>query len=89
VTFALELAALCALRDSSAAALDWLERAYAAGERDYRMTLRDPFFAGIKDEARFRRILARMESDVVVMRERAVVANADIFMTMKTHQVSP
>jgi tetratricopeptide (TPR) repeat protein len=68
----LEIAAIHAVRGETAAALEWLERGYEAGWRDYRITRRDPFFAGLREEPRFRALLARMESDVRVMQERAL-----------------
>ncbi len=77
--FALELAALYSLRGDTNPALDWLERAYRAGERDYRMTGRDPFFAGLRAERRFQRLLEQMRMDVAAMRERAVAANPAVF----------
>ena len=53
-------------------ALEWLERGYEAGWKDYRIIRRDPFFAGLRQEPRFRSLLARMESDVRIMQERAL-----------------
>jgi TolB-like protein len=68
----LEIAAIHAVRGESAAALEWLERGYEAGWRDYRITRRDPFFAGLSEGPRFRALLARMESDVSTMQQRAL-----------------
>jgi hypothetical protein len=68
----MEIAAIHALRGETATALDWLDRGYEAGWRDYRITRRDPFFAGLRDEPRFRALLARMESDVAGMQRRAL-----------------
>ena len=68
----LEIAAIHAVRGETAAALQWLERGYEAGWRDYRITRRDPFFAGIREEPRFRNLLNRMESDVRTMQQRAL-----------------
>jgi TolB-like protein len=68
----MEIAAIHAVRGETAAALEWLERAYEAGWRDYRVTRRDPFFVGLKEEPRFRALLARMESDVRTMQQRAL-----------------
>jgi eukaryotic-like serine/threonine-protein kinase len=67
----LEIAAIHAIVGEKTAALDWLDRGYAAGWRDYRVTRRDPFFAGLRGEARFRALLGRMESDVRLMEQRA------------------
>jgi serine/threonine-protein kinase len=68
----LEIAAIHAVRGETGVALEWLERGYEAGWRDYRMTRRDPFFAGLREEPRFRALLARMESDVSTMQQRAL-----------------
>jgi TolB-like protein/tetratricopeptide (TPR) repeat protein len=68
----MEIAAIHAVRGETAAALEWLERGYEAGWRDYRITRRDPFFAGLREEPRFRGLLARMESDVSTMQQRAL-----------------
>jgi tetratricopeptide (TPR) repeat protein len=70
----LEIAAIHAIRGETAAALDWLDRGYEAGWRDYRNTRRDPFFAGLRSDGRFRALLARMESDVRTMERRARLA---------------
>ena len=68
----MEIAAIHAVRGETVAALEWLERGYEAGWRDYRFTRRDPFFAGLREEPRFRALLARMESDVSTMQQRAL-----------------
>jgi serine/threonine-protein kinase len=70
----LEIAAIHAIRGETTAALDWLDRGYEAGWRDYRNTRRDPFFAGLRSDDRFRALLARMESDVRTMERRARLA---------------
>jgi eukaryotic-like serine/threonine-protein kinase len=71
----MEIAAIHAAQGETGAALEWLERAYRAGWRDYRGTRRDPFFQGLLDEARFKHLLSRMEADVIVMRKRAIAAS--------------
>ena len=68
----IEIAAIHAIRGEIRGALDWLERGYDAGWRDYRITNRDPFFAGLREEPRFRALLTRMESDVRTMQQRAL-----------------
>ena len=68
----LDIAAIHAVRGETRMALEWLERGYEAGWKDYRITRRDPFFAGLRQEPRFRSLLARMESDVRIMQERAL-----------------
>ncbi len=64
-------AAVHALRGESTAALDELERAYAAGWRDGRTLAIDPLFASVRSESRFRQVLSRIEADVTAMRARA------------------
>jgi hypothetical protein len=64
-------AAIQALRGETAAALDGLDRAYAAGWRDGRTLAIDPFFTSVRSEPRFRQLLSRIEADVSAMRARA------------------
>ena len=64
-------AAIHALRGETAAALDVLDRAYAAGWRDGRTLAIDPVFASVRSEPRFRQVLSRIEADVAAMRARA------------------
>jgi TolB-like protein/Tfp pilus assembly protein PilF len=64
-------AAVHALQGHRAAALDELDRAYAAGWRDRRTLAIDPFFISVRTEPRFTQLVSRIESDVVAMRARA------------------
>ena len=64
-------AAVYALQGRGPAALDELERAYAAGWRDGRTLAIDPFFASVRSEPRFTQLLSRIEADVAAMRARA------------------
>jgi eukaryotic-like serine/threonine-protein kinase len=70
-TMFMQNAAVHALRGETAAALDELERAYAAGWRDGRTLAIDPFLASMRAEARFTQLLSRIEADVAAMRARA------------------
>ena len=67
----MEIASIHALRRQKEAALEWCERAYEAGWRNYRMLRRLPLLESIRDDVRFKKLLARMESDVAEMRRRA------------------
>jgi hypothetical protein len=66
-----ELAAVAALRSEADAAVDWLERAFEAGYRDYGFLERDPILRPLGTNARFVRVLDRMRRDVEAQRERA------------------
>jgi TolB-like protein len=66
-----ELAAAASLRGAADAALEWLERAFDAGYRDYGFLERDPIFRPLGSHARFVSVLDRMRSDVEAQRERA------------------
>lgn len=64
-------AAVHALRGQSTAALDELDRAYAAGWRDGRTLAIDPLLESLRSEPRFKQMLSRIEADVAAMRARA------------------
>jgi eukaryotic-like serine/threonine-protein kinase len=66
-----ELAAAAALRGEAGAAVEWLDRAFEAGYRDYGFLERDPIFKPVATDARFVRLLDRMRGDVERQRERA------------------
>ena len=66
-----ELAAAVALRGEAGAALEWLERAFEAGYRDYGFLERDPIFRLLRSHAGFMSVLDRMRRDVEAQRERA------------------
>lgn len=64
----MEIAMIHAWRGEKADAYDWLERAYAAGERRYRTLRLEPAFESFRNDARFQRLLGRMRADVQRMR---------------------
>ena len=66
-----ELAAAAALRGEADPALEWLERAFEAGYRDYGFLERDPIFRPLGSHAGFVRVIDRMRRDVEAQRERA------------------
>ena len=70
-TVFMQNAAVYALQGQGPAALDELDRAYAAGWRDGRTLAIDPFFTSVRSEPRFTQLLSRIESDVAAMRARA------------------
>ncbi|MEO8226329.1 MAG: protein kinase [Gemmatimonadota bacterium] len=76
---AMELAAISAIEGHAPTALDWLERGYRAGWKDWRLVELDPFFASLRNEPRYRAVLASMTQDVTQMRARAAAAHPDIF----------
>jgi TolB-like protein len=66
-----ELAAAAALQGNVDAALEWLNRSFEAGYRDYGFLERDPIFRAIGGHAGFKSVLDRMRHDVLAQRERA------------------
>jgi eukaryotic-like serine/threonine-protein kinase len=66
-----ELAAAAALRGDTAAALDWLERAFEGGQRDHGSLERDPILAPLRGHPRFKAVIDSMQRDVDAQRLRA------------------
>jgi hypothetical protein len=67
----LEIAAIHALRGERDVAIQWVRRAYDAGERGHRLLELSPAFAGIREMPEFREIMRLMEADVARMRRNA------------------
>jgi tetratricopeptide (TPR) repeat protein len=68
-----EIAAIHAAQGDNATALEWLEKAQAAGYCDYATLSRHPIFERVRREPRFQAVLATMEKRVASMRERSKV----------------
>jgi TolB-like protein/tRNA A-37 threonylcarbamoyl transferase component Bud32 len=75
----MELAAIAAIEGRRSKAMDWLERGYRAGWKDARVLELDPFFATVRQEPRYRAVLASMKQDVAEMRKRASAAHSEVF----------
>jgi tetratricopeptide (TPR) repeat protein len=71
-----EIAAIHATQGNTALALEWLEKAQAAGYCDYATLSRHPIFERVRREPRFQAVLATMEKRVASMRERSTVLAA-------------
>ena len=68
-----EIAAIHATQGNTALALEWLEKAQAAGYCDYATLSRHPIFERQRREPRFQAVLTTMEKRVASMRERSTV----------------
>jgi len=66
-----EMAAAAALRHDHPAGIQWLERAYDAGYREYGLLELDPILGTIQPAAKFRQIVDRMRQDVEAQRAHA------------------
>ena len=66
-----EIAAIHAVKGESAPALEWLERGFAAGYKDYSTLGRHPIFEPLRREPRFPDLLKRMQEAVATMRDRS------------------
>ena len=75
----MELAAISAIEGRTAEALDWLEKGYRAGWRDAVLLEMDPFFASVRQEPRYKAVVASIRQDVTEMHARAAAAHPDIF----------
>ena len=68
-----EIAAIHATQGDNTAALEWLEKAQAAGYCDYATLARHPIFVRVRRDPRFLAVLATMEKRVTSMRDRSTV----------------
>ena len=67
----IEIAAIHAVKGERTAAIEWLERGFGAGYKDYSTLGRHPIFESVRREPRFQDLLKKMETAVRVMRERS------------------
>jgi tetratricopeptide (TPR) repeat protein len=74
----MEIAAISAIRGDSAAAFASLEQSYTMGWRDPRILGLDPFFSSLRQQPRFRKLIARMKTDVETMRRAAAAAHPQL-----------
>jgi len=77
----MEIAAISAMRRDTAGALEWLERGYKAGYKDYGVLARDPLFEPVRAHPRFRQVASQMKADVAAMHRRAAARNDTLFAT--------
>ena len=75
----MELAAINAIEGRIADALDWLEKGYRAGWRDAVLLEMDPFFESVRQEPRYKAVVASIRQDVSEMHARAAAAHPEIF----------
>jgi TolB-like protein len=66
-----EIAAIHAVKGESVQALEWLERGFAAGYKDYSTLGRHPLFESLRGEPRFQDLLKKMQEAVAAMRDRS------------------
>jgi TolB-like protein len=66
-----EIAAIHAAKGESVQALEWLERGFAAGYKDYSTLGRHPIFEGLRREPRFQTLLKKMQLELATMRDRS------------------
>ncbi|MCA1559655.1 MAG: hypothetical protein LC804_05085, partial [Acidobacteria bacterium] len=69
----MEIAAIHSARQETRLALEWLQRGYDAGWKDFRTLEGDPMFSDLLKNPAFQALLKRMEADVAEMRRRANV----------------
>jgi hypothetical protein len=67
----IDMAAIHAVKGDSVPALEWLERGFTAGYKDYSTLGRHPVFESIRRESRFHDLLKKMEEAVTTLRNRS------------------
>jgi len=63
-------AAIHAIQNHKAEAYKWLQKAIEAGWRDYRFTIRDPWFENLRNDDQFKQMMAQVKAQVDAMRKR-------------------
>jgi tetratricopeptide (TPR) repeat protein len=63
-------AAIYAIWSNKSEAYKWLQKAIAAGWRDYRTTERDPWLENLRSEGRFQEMMAQIKAQVDAMRKQ-------------------
>ena len=66
-----DLAALNAIQGNKRGAYEWLQKAIANGWVDYQFTRHDPLFENLRQEERFKQMMAQLETRMAEMRKRA------------------
>jgi len=64
------LAAMCAIEGPQDEALAWLKKAIDAGWRDYQIALIDPWLENLRDDERFKQMMADVKAMLDKMRQR-------------------
>ena len=67
----IEIAAIHSVRGERGEALEWLERGFTAGYKDYSTLARNPIYESIRGEPRFAQLLEKMQQAVAEMRSRS------------------
>ena len=69
----MEIAAIHAAKGEREQALQWLDRGFTAGYKDYSTLARNPIFESVRGDARFAAVLKRMEQAVASMHDGSSV----------------
>jgi hypothetical protein len=75
------------LRGERDAAMLGLERAVAAGWREYHLHERDPCWASVRDDTQYRKLMARVRADVD--RQRAEIERRDAAQALAARADAP
>jgi serine/threonine-protein kinase len=75
----LQLAAIAGMQGRKQDALDLLERSHKAGFRDAGQLAFDPSFATVRQEPRYRALVATMEQELLAQRQRAAAEHPELF----------